>query len=56
MANTIVGGVSAIGDNIPLMYAVLKMDPSMGGLIQWLLVTLTTGVGENKGGPERVYE
>ncbi|MFQ5965728.1 MAG: sodium:proton antiporter NhaD [Candidatus Scalinduaceae bacterium] len=44
MANTAIGIASAVGDNIPLMYAVLKMDPAMG-LDQWLLVTLTTGVG-----------
>lgn len=44
MANTILGGVSAVLDNIPLMYAVLKMDKEMG-IDQWLLVTLTTGVG-----------
>lgn len=44
MANTILGGVSAVLDNIPLMYAVLKMDKPMG-IDQWLLITLTTGVG-----------
>lgn len=44
MANTILGGVSSLLDNIPLMYAVLKMDKAMG-TDQWLLVTLTTGVG-----------
>jgi Na+/H+ antiporter NhaD/arsenite permease-like protein len=31
-------------DNIPLMYAVLSMDPHMSHG-QWLLITLTTGVG-----------
>ncbi len=43
-SNILLGVVSAIVDNIPLMYAVLKMDPAMG-LDQWLLVTFTTGVG-----------
>jgi Na+/H+ antiporter NhaD/arsenite permease-like protein len=39
-----VGILSAIVDNIPVMYAVLKMSPEMG-LDQWLLITLTAGVG-----------
>lgn len=43
-ANVIVGFLSAIVDNIPVMFAVLTMDPSMS-LGQWLLVTLTAGVG-----------
>ncbi len=43
-SNIIVGILSAIVDNIPVMYAVLKMDPAMG-LDQWLLITLTCGVG-----------
>mgnify|MGYP001201972073 FL=1 len=43
-ANIIVGVLSAIVDNIPVMYAVLKMSPEMG-LDQWLLITLTCGVG-----------
>lgn len=43
-ANTIVGVVSAVVDNIPVMFAVLKMNPDMN-LTQWLLVTLTAGVG-----------
>ncbi len=43
-ANIIVGVLSAIVDNIPVMYAVLKMNPVMG-LDQWLLITLTCGVG-----------
>ena len=43
-ANTAIGLLSAIVDNIPIMYAVLNMDLTMG-LDQWLLVTLTTGVG-----------
>ena len=43
-SNIIVGVLSAVVDNIPMMFAVLKMDPSMG-VDQWLLITLTTGVG-----------
>ena len=43
-ANTAIGILSAIVDNIPVMYAVLNMDLTMG-LDQWLLVTLTAGVG-----------
>jgi NhaD family Na+/H+ antiporter len=43
-ANVMVGILSAIVDNIPVMFAVLTMDPAMS-LGQWLLVTLTAGVG-----------
>lgn len=43
-ANIIVGFLSAIIDNIPVMFAVLTMLPEMD-LGQWLLVTLTAGVG-----------
>jgi len=43
-ANVLVGVLSAIVDNIPVMFAVLTMDPAMP-LGQWLLVTLTAGVG-----------
>ncbi len=43
-ANILVGVFSAIVDNIPVMYAVLTMNPDMS-LGQWLLVTLTAGVG-----------
>ncbi|MBV9014833.1 MAG: sodium:proton antiporter NhaD [Alphaproteobacteria bacterium] len=43
-ANVLIGVVSAVLDNIPLMYAVLTMQPDMP-LGQWLLITLTTGVG-----------
>lgn len=43
-ANIIVGFASALIDNIPVMFAVLEMDPSMDQG-QWLLVTLTAGVG-----------
>ncbi len=43
-ANILVGLLSAIVDNIPVMFAVLTMNPQMA-LDQWLLVTLTAGVG-----------
>jgi Na+/H+ antiporter NhaD/arsenite permease-like protein len=43
-ANILVGVLSAIVDNIPVMVAVLQMQPDMS-LGQWLLVTLTAGVG-----------
>jgi len=43
-ANIIVGLLSAIVDNIPVMFAVLTMNPEMSQG-QWLLVTLTAGVG-----------
>ena len=43
-ANILVGMASAIVDNIPVMFAVLEMSPEMNHG-QWLLVTLTTGVG-----------
>ncbi len=43
-ANALVGILSAIVDNIPVMFAVLTMDPVMSHG-QWLLVTLTAGVG-----------
>jgi NhaD family Na+/H+ antiporter len=43
-ANVVVGFLSAIVDNIPVMFAVLTMMPDMS-VGQWLLVTLTAGVG-----------
>lgn len=43
-ANTLVGILSAVVDNIPVMFAVLTMQPDMS-LGNWLLVTLTAGVG-----------
>lgn len=43
-ANIAVGVLSAIIDNIPVMFAVLTMNPDMS-TGQWLLVTLTAGVG-----------
>ncbi len=44
LANTFVGILSSIVDNIPVMFAVLTMQPDMSHG-QWLLVTLTAGVG-----------
>ncbi|MEI7038221.1 sodium:proton antiporter NhaD [Fulvimonas yonginensis] len=43
-ANAGMGVLSAIIDNIPIMYAVLQMNPPMDQT-QWLLITLTAGVG-----------
>lgn len=43
-ANAIVGLLSAVIDNIPVMFAVITMNPDMSHA-QWLLVTLTAGVG-----------
>lgn len=43
-ANVMVGLMSAVVDNIPVMFAVLTMHPDMNET-QWLLVTLTAGVG-----------
>ena len=42
-----VGFLSAIVDNVPVMSAVLKANPDMGTATtaQWMLVTLTAGVG-----------
>ena len=44
IANILVGIMSAIVDNIPVMFAVLTMQPQMSEF-HWLLVTLTAGVG-----------
>jgi len=43
-SNILVGVASALIDNIPVMFAVLAMNPDMSQG-QWLLVTLTAGVG-----------
>ncbi|MFA0086517.1 sodium:proton antiporter NhaD [Vibrio sp. 10N.261.51.F12] len=43
-ANVMVGILSAIVDNIPVMFAVLTMSPELSSG-NWLLVTLTAGVG-----------
>ncbi|MDD5613165.1 MAG: sodium:proton antiporter NhaD, partial [Gallionella sp.] len=43
-ANIAIGVISALVDNIPVMFAVLTMQPDMS-MGEWLLVTLTAGVG-----------
>jgi NhaD family Na+/H+ antiporter len=43
-ANILIGLLSSVIDNIPVMFAVLTMNPEMSDG-QWLLVTLTAGVG-----------
>ncbi|HRV82416.1 MAG TPA: sodium:proton antiporter NhaD, partial [Planctomycetota bacterium] len=43
-ANVCVGLLSAVVDNVPVMFAVLGMDPNMDPN-EWLLVTLTAGIG-----------
>ncbi|GMR16982.1 MAG: sodium:proton antiporter NhaD [Gammaproteobacteria bacterium] len=43
-ANVLAGILSAIVDNIPVMFGILTMDPAMD-VAQWLLVCLTVGVG-----------
>ncbi len=43
-ANVLVGFLSAVVDNVPVMLAVLQMNPEMDAF-QWQLVTLTAGVG-----------
>ncbi len=43
-ANVMIGLLSAVIDNIPVMFAVITMNPEMS-VGQWLLVTLTAGVG-----------
>lgn len=42
--NVIVGLLSAVVDNVPVMSAVLKSNPTMPHA-QWMLVTLTAGIG-----------
>ncbi|WP_372741974.1 sodium:proton antiporter NhaD [Neptunomonas sp.] len=42
--NSLIGVISAVIDNIPVMFAVLTMNPVMN-TNEWLLVTLTAGVG-----------
>lgn len=44
LGNIGVGFISAIIDNVPVMSAILKANPSMGP-DQWLLVTMTAGIG-----------
>jgi Na+/H+ antiporter NhaD/arsenite permease-like protein len=48
VANISVGLLSDVVDNTPVMFAVLSMGPNMS-LGQWLLVTLTAGVGSAAG-------
>ncbi|USE70237.1 sodium:proton antiporter [Pseudoalteromonas maricaloris] len=43
-ANVFLGIISAVIDNIPVMFAVLSMQPEMSHG-HWLLITLTAGVG-----------
>ncbi len=43
-ANVVLGLLSGLIDNIPLMFAVLNMQPDMA-LSQWLLVTLAVATG-----------
>ncbi|MEQ6916337.1 sodium:proton antiporter NhaD [Halomonas aquatica] len=43
-ANITLGVISAVVDNIPVMFAVLTMEPEMSHG-HWLLITLTAGVG-----------
>ncbi|ATJ81494.1 sodium:proton antiporter NhaD [Halomonas beimenensis] len=43
-ANIALGIISAVVDNIPVMFAVLTMEPDMSHG-HWLLITLTAGVG-----------
>lgn len=43
-ANVFVGLLSAVVENVPVMYSVLSMSPQMDWS-QWLLVTLTAGIG-----------
>ncbi|WP_017431365.1 sodium:proton antiporter NhaD [Vreelandella jeotgali] len=43
-ANVTLGAVSSLVDNIPVMFAVLTMEPDMSHG-HWLLITLTAGVG-----------
>ena len=44
VSNISVGFLSAIVDNVPVMSAIIKANPIMD-LSQWMLVTLTTGIG-----------
>jgi Na+/H+ antiporter NhaD/arsenite permease-like protein len=44
LTNIAMGAASAVIDNIPLMFAVLSMNPDMNEF-EWLLLTLTLGTG-----------
>ena len=43
--NIAIGVVSAVVDNIPVMFSVLAMNPTHMDDFQWLLITLAAGVG-----------
>lgn len=43
-ANIVVGALSAVVDNIPVMFAILQMDPAMS-VFEWQLITFCVGVG-----------
>ena len=43
-SNILVGFLSAVVDNVPVMSAILKSSPNMNDA-QWLLVTMTAGIG-----------
>lgn len=45
-ANLALGIISAVIDNIPVVFAVLTMQPDMSNS-RWLLITLTAGVGKS---------
>ncbi|MGY8808741.1 MAG: sodium:proton antiporter NhaD [Fidelibacterota bacterium] len=46
VANSLMGIISALVDNIPVMFSVIQMhDATTMNLDQWLLITLTAGVG-----------
>jgi Na+/H+ antiporter NhaD/arsenite permease-like protein len=46
LANSLMGIISALIDNIPVMFSVIQMhDTTTMDLNQWLLITLTAGVG-----------
>jgi len=42
--NIVIGLISAVVDNVPVMFAVLKASPEMDAA-QWMLVTMTAGIG-----------
>jgi Na+/H+ antiporter NhaD/arsenite permease-like protein len=44
IVNVCVGLISAVVDNVPVMYAILTANPALGH-DQWMLVTLTAGIG-----------
>ncbi|MDX5298330.1 MAG: sodium:proton antiporter NhaD [Gammaproteobacteria bacterium] len=44
VTNIVAGTISAVIDNIPVMFAILSMNPNMDDT-QWLLITMTAGVG-----------